>query len=92
VERDVERLIERVMLLEVRPVAEPRHDDQVAGRRDRQELGHPLDDPEDERLPVRQCAGGIPHAEDGQHRRNRKQDAGRGRSRGAWHAAADPTV
>ena len=31
VERDVERLVEAVVLLEVRPVAEPRHEDEVAG-------------------------------------------------------------
>jgi hypothetical protein len=92
VQRDVERLVELVVLLEVRPVAEPRHEDQVARRRDRQELGEPLDDPEDERLPVRQRARRVPHAQNRQHGCDPEQDPGGGRGRSTRHAAADPTV
>ena len=62
VERDVERLVEAVVLLEVRPLGCPRDEDQVAGRRDRQELRQALDDPEDERLPVRECRRVVPHS------------------------------
>ena len=54
VEADVERRVEGVVLLQVRPVEEPGHEDQVAGRGDRQELGQALNDPEHERLPAGQ--------------------------------------
>ena len=60
VERDVERLVERVVLLEVVPLEEPRDEDQVPRRRDRQQLGGPLDEPEDERLPVRELRRIVP--------------------------------
>ena len=61
-ERDVERLVEAIVLLEVRPVAEPGHEDEVSGRGDRQELREPLDDAEDERLAVRDGVGILAHA------------------------------
>ena len=61
VERDVERLVEPVVLLEVRPVSEPGHEDEVSGRGDRQELRKPLDDAEDERLAVRDGIGILTH-------------------------------
>ena len=54
VERDVEGLVEAVVLLEVRPLGAPGNEDEVARGRDRQELGEPLHDAEDERLAVRQ--------------------------------------
>jgi hypothetical protein len=64
--RHVERLVERVVLLEIPPLPEPRHEDQVPRRRDREELGRALDDAEHERLPVRERAGCVPHPEDRQ--------------------------
>ena len=60
VEGDVEGLVELVVLLEAGPVGQPGHEDQVSGRRDRQELGRPLHQAEDERLPVRERAGDLP--------------------------------
>ena len=62
-ERDVERLVEAVVLLEVRPVGSPRHENEVPGRRDRKELGEALDDTQDERLSVRQRGRVVPHSE-----------------------------
>ena len=70
VQRHVERLVEGVVLLQVLPVAEPRHEDQVARRGDRQQLRRPLDEPQHERLPVRERAGRIPHSEERQHDRD----------------------
>ena len=63
-ERDVERLVEAVVLLEVRPVGSPGHEDEVPRRRDRKELGESLDDTEDERLSVRQRGRVVPHSEE----------------------------
>jgi hypothetical protein len=50
VKRDVEGLVERLVVLQEAVVLEPRNSDQVTGGRDRQELGQPLDHPEQERL------------------------------------------
>ena len=63
VERDVEGLVEAVVLLEVGPVRRPRDEDQMAGRRDRKQLGQPLDDPEHECLGIRQRGRVLPHPE-----------------------------
>ena len=54
VQADVEGRVEGVVLLQIRPVREPGHEDQVAGRRDGQEFGQALNDTEHERLPARQ--------------------------------------
>ena len=62
VERDVERLVEAVVLLEERPLGRPRNEDQVAGGRDRQEFRQALDDPENERLLVGQPGRVVPHS------------------------------
>ena len=67
VKRDIERLVEPVVLLEVRPVRRPGNEDEVPRRGDRQELGQPLDDPEDEGLPVRQRGGVVPRSEQREH-------------------------
>ena len=64
VQRDVERLVEAVVLLEVRPLGGPGHEDEVARRRDRQELGQPLNQPEDEGLAVRDGVRVVPHSEE----------------------------
>ncbi len=61
---DVERLVEAVVLLEVRPLGRPGHEDEVTRRRDGQELGQPLNEPEDERLAVRHRVGVVPHSEE----------------------------
>ena len=63
VQRDVERLVEAVVLLQVRPVGAPRNEDEVPRRRDREELGQPLHDAENERLAVRQRVRVVPHSE-----------------------------
>jgi hypothetical protein len=67
VEGDVEGLVEVLVLLEVVPVEEPGNEDQVAGRRDRQELGQPLDDAEGERLPVGELARLFADSEQREH-------------------------
>jgi hypothetical protein len=64
VERDVEGLVEAVVLLEVGPLGGPGDEDEVARRRDRQQLGEALDDAEHERLPVRERVGIVPHSEE----------------------------
>ena len=56
-QRDVERLVEVRVLLEVTPVAEPRDENQVAGGGDREQLGEALDDAEGEGLPVGELPG-----------------------------------
>ena len=82
VERDVERLVELLVRLQVRPVEEPGDEDQVARRRDREELCQALDDPQDERLPVEQGGGVVPDAgereddREGQRHRGGDEDAG----------------
>ena len=63
-QRDVERLVEAVVLLEVRPLGRPRNEDEVSRGGDRQELGEPLHDAEDERLPVRERRRVVPHSEE----------------------------
>ena len=63
VERNVVGLVEAVVLLEEGPLGGPRHEDQVGGRRDRQQLREALDEAEHERLPVRQGVGVVAHAE-----------------------------
>ena len=68
-QRDVERLVEGVVLLQVLPVPQPGHEDQVARRGDRQQFRRTLDEAEHERLPVRQRPGLIPHSEERQHDR-----------------------
>ena len=50
VQRDVEGLVEVRVLLEVVEVQHPWHEDQVPGRGDREELGQPLHDAEQQRL------------------------------------------
>ena len=86
VERDVERLVELVVRPPGSPVEEPGDEDQVARRGDREELGQALDDPEDERLPVRQRGRVVPHAGE------REDDRGpEGRARDG-PAAARPTA
>ena len=94
VERDVEGLVEGVVLLEVRPVPEPRHEDQVARRRDGQQLGEPLHDPEHQRLPLgERRAVRLPHARRASGaRRGESSDRGGNEGRSAAHAAIDPTV
>ena len=67
-------LLNRVVL-QVRPVAEPRDEHEVARGRDREQLRRALDHPEDERLPVGE-AGRVPHASDREERRHRKQRRG----------------
>ena len=64
-ERDVERLVELLVLLQVRPVAGPRDEDQVPRRRDRQQLGEPLHEAEDQRLPVREGRSPPPPSRSG---------------------------
>ena len=70
--RDVERLVEGVVCLEVRPVEEPRDEDQVTGGRDRQQLRRPLDDAENERLPVAEATGYLTEADRGENDRDRQ--------------------
>ena len=67
VERDVERLVEAVVLLEVRPLRAPGDEDEVTRRRDREELGEALDDAEDERLAVRERVRVVRDAGNGEH-------------------------
>ena len=62
-ERHVVGLVEAVVLLEEGPLGGPRHEDQVGGGRDRQQLREALDEAEHERLPVGECVGVVPHAE-----------------------------
>ena len=64
VQRDVERLVEAVVLLEVCPLGRPRNEDEVPRGGDRQELGEPLHDAEDERLPIRERRRVVPHSEE----------------------------
>jgi hypothetical protein len=90
VERDIEGLVEAVVLLEVLPVRDPGHEDEVPRGGDRQELGQALDDPEDERLAVRKRSRVVPHSEHREHDREterRRCDAEHDR---AAHGA-DPT-
>ncbi len=65
-QRNVERLIEAVVLLEVRPLGRPGNEDEVSGGRDRQELCQALDDAEDQSLSVRERSGIVPHSRDRQ--------------------------
>ena len=48
VQRDVERLVQRVVRRELGPTEELGDEDQVAARRDREELGKALNDAEDD--------------------------------------------
>ncbi len=48
VEGDVERLLQRLVAREVVPPEQPRHQDEVARRRDREVLGEPLGDAQDD--------------------------------------------
>ena len=50
VKRDVERLVEGLVVLQEAVILEPGNEDQVTGGRDRQKLGQPLDHPQQERL------------------------------------------
>jgi hypothetical protein len=74
VERDVEGLVEARVGLEVVPVREPRHEDQVARRGDRQKLGQPLRDAEDEGLPVGEAAGRLANVRRRQDRRDEQEE------------------
>ena len=47
VQGDVERLLDR-RVVEVVPVEQPRHEQEMTARRDRQELGEPLHEAEDD--------------------------------------------
>ena len=85
VECDVEGLVEAVVLLEVRPVGAPGNEDEVPRGRDGQELRQTLDDPEDERLPVRQRGRVVPHSEDREHRRGGERDPRHAEDEGASH-------
>ena len=76
-ERDVEGLVELVVLLEVAPVEEPRHEDQVSRGGDGKELGCALHEPEPERLPVGQRSLYLADTEDGQQQRDGDRRAGR---------------
>ena len=64
---DVEGRVEGVVLLQIRPVCEPGHEDEVAGRRDGQKLGQALDDTEHERLPARQLPCLLADPQGGEH-------------------------
>ena len=75
VQRDVECLVEGVVLLQVRPVEEPRDEDQVARRRDREQLRRPLHEAEHERLPVRELRRIVPHSGCGEHEGERRSAA-----------------
>ena len=95
VKRDVERLVEVGVRLEVVPVRDPRHEDQVSRGGDRQQLGQALGDPEHERLPVGEAAGlladvreGEDHRHEQQHRRDAVDAPGRMRRRGSAAEAA----
>ena len=72
-ESDVEGLVERVVRLEVVPVEEPRDENEVARRGDRQQLGEALHDPEGEGLPVSEPSGHLADPCRGQHDGQRKQ-------------------
>jgi hypothetical protein len=85
VECDVERLVEPVVLLEVRPVRGPRDEDEMTGGGDRQELGQTLDETEDERLAVREGVRIIPHSEDREHDRGRERRPRDAEDDGAAH-------
>jgi hypothetical protein len=86
VECDVERLVERLVLLQVLPAAEPRDEDQVPRGGDRQELRRPLHEAEHERLPVREASRLVPHSEHGQYERGEEGRGGDGEDGGAAHA------
>ncbi len=60
-------LLKSGMILQVEPSRSPRHEDQMSGRGDREQLGRALDDAEDECLPVGELAGRLPHAQRGEH-------------------------
>ena len=77
VERHIERLVEVGMRLEIGPVEQPGDQDQVAGGRDRKQLGEALDGAEDEGLPVGEGGGRVADAEDAEQQGDRERDAGR---------------
>ena len=83
VQRDVEGLVEAVVLLQIRPVGGPGNEDQVPGGRDRQELGEPLDEAEHERLGIRERGRIVPHAGEREHERETER-----RPRDAVHERA----
>jgi hypothetical protein len=90
VQRDVERLVEAVVLLEVRPVSGPRHEDEMTRGGDRQELREPLDDAEDECLTVRQRRRVVPRSEDREDGRDSERHSRDAEDDGAAHSR-DPT-
>jgi hypothetical protein len=98
VQADVEGLVELVVFLQVRPVAEPRDEDQVARRRDREQLGRALDEPQPERLPVGERTRLLapPHGREqhGEHegRRDRDRDGRASHARIVRTAAGAPVV
>ena len=77
-ERNVEGLVEAVVLLEVRPLRAPGDEDEVTRRGDREELGEALDDAEDEGLAVRQRLRVVRHAGDREDRRESERRPGDG--------------
>ena len=82
---DVEGLVEAVVLLEVRPLRGPGDEDQVAGGRDREELGQSLDEPEHERLEVGEPVGIVAHAGEGEDERESEGRARNAVDEGAAH-------
>jgi len=76
VKGDVEGLVEALVRFQVVPVPDPRHEDQVTGRRDRQELRQALCYSERERLPVGKAPSLLPDARHGEDDRDGKEDGG----------------
>ena len=69
----VERLVEGLVLPQVCPVADPRDENQMSRRGDRQQLGEPLNEAQDERLPVGQLRRVICPADQRQDERGREE-------------------
>ena len=84
-EGHVECLIELVVLLEEPPFGEPRDEDQVPRRGNRQELGEPLHRTERERLPPRESAGHLADPERREQEGNDESHGGHGVDPGAAH-------
>ena len=74
--RDVERLVEVRMVLEVVPAKGPGDEDQVTRRGDRKQLGGALGDSEHERLPAREPPGGLPYSQRREHEREHEGGGG----------------
>ncbi len=85
-QRDIERLVEVGILLEVRPFEQPGHENEVPGRRDGQQLREALDGAQDERLPVGERAGSVADAENAEQDGHAQGDAGPDDDADALHA------